>query len=538
MKKRVLAILMACLLLVSVLAACGGDGDNPGSNTNSSGSNTNSPGGNTSSPGGNNGPVEITLGSAMAWENLTPFRTNRVWSILYSRMLYDTLAFYTADGVLNPMVAKSWEVEGDGVTWNVEIYDYVTDSQNNHITADDIVWFINESMTRALKPAFNQVASVEKTGEYTLKIVMKEDLAGSFNQVLMSTFVVSKAAFESDPDEFNNKVISSAAYSVTNFVSGSSISFEKRADYWQKEELIPAGMKNNVDKLTVKYISEASQMQIALETGEVDGFIAITQSLLAAFDDSFSIVKIPSLAGTCIRFSGDENKLVAKDENLRKAIAYAIDEKAIIQGVYAGYADKMSGPESKGSVGFQASWDVEANYSYDVEKAKDYLAKSNYNGETLEIIASSSAANDRLCTMIQSYLGEIGIDLKLNIVERSLYTASQVDGSQWDLQIISNGGVDLASSWIQSYDMNSYPSGDAASRKDATLTQMIHNSSTTAGFTSENINAVHDYLMEHLYDYGLCQAHQCDVYRADLGITQESYLFGGTLDFVSCVYGG
>lgn len=531
MKKRVLAILMACLLLVSVLAACGGDGDNPGSNTNS-------PGGNTSSPGGNNGPVEITLGSAMAWENLTPFRTNRVWSILYSRMLYDTLAFYTADGVLNPMVAKSWEVEGDGVTWNVEIYDYVTDSQNNHITADDIVWFINESMTRALKPAFNQVASVEKTGEYTLKIVMKEDLAGSFNQVLMSTFVVSKAAFESDPDEFNNKVISSAAYSVTDFVSGSSISFEKRADYWQKEELIPAGMKNNVDKLTVKYISEASQMQIALETGEVDGFIAITQSLLAAFDDSFSIVKIPSLAGTCIRFSGDENKLVAKDENLRKAIAYAIDEKAIIQGVYAGYADKMSGPESKGSVGFQDSWDVEANYSYDVEKAKDYLAKSNYNGETLEIIASSSAANDRLCTMIQSYLGEIGINLKLNIVERSLYTASQVDGTQWDLQIISNGGVDLASSWIQSYDMNAYPGGDAASRKDATLTQLIHNSSTTAGFTTENINAVHDYLMEHLYDYGLCQGHQCDVYRADLGITQESYLFGGTLDFVSCVYGG
>lgn len=535
--KKAIALLLACMLMIGIFAGCSSQ-DAGNSEKNDQQTQPAAASGKEDEAVAVAGPVELTVGSAMAWETLTPFRNNRVWNIIYSRMLYDSLAWRIAGGEVVPVAAKSWEVEQDGVTWNVEIYDYITDSAGNHITADDIVWFIEESMKRAQKPIFNQVESVEKTGEYTFKVVMKQDMYGAFDSVLLGTFVVSKASFESDPDGFVSNVISSAPYKVTDFVSGSQIVLEKRDDYWQKEELIPDGLACNVDKFTMKYIAEASQQQIALETGEVDGFLAITQSLLPAFDENeYTIVGRPSISGTILRFSGHKSRAISTDVNLRKAIAYAIDENALIQGVYAGQADPMYGPESAGTVGFQDAWMEEENYNYNPELAKEYLAKSNYSGETLELLASSSTVNDRMGAMIQSYLGEIGVTLKLNIVDRALYTASGFDGSAFDMVIFNPGNADLANRWQSAWDITSYPDGDASGRNDTELYAMLCEAWSNAGFGDENINKIHDYLMENLYDYGMLQPNQCDIYRNTVGVSKEVYLFGGCLDFIACEYG-
>lgn len=544
MKKKLLNVLLICSLIVGSLVGCGSPEANVATESKERIQSTDtSPGSSTDAGQGDVAATaanlpELTLGSAMSWETLTPFRTMRVWQIVYGRLLYDSLACYTSDGVLNPVVAKSWDVEPDGTTWDIEIYDYVYDSAGNHITADDIVWMLEEQAAQGLKPCFNQIDSVEKTGDYTFKIALKQDMVGVMDTILMHTFVVSKTAYESDPDGFNSAVISTAPYLLTEFVSGSSITLEKRDDYWQSEELIPASMANNVDKLTVKYISEASQQQIALETGEVDGFAAMTQSVIPSFEGAgFEVSALPSITGTILRFSGAGSRIVAEDENLRKAIAYAIDEQGIIQGVYGGYAQKMNGPEPAGPMGYQDSWLKEDNYNYDVEKAKEYLAQSNYNGETLELLASSSTANDRLGAMIQAYLLEIGVDLKLNIVERSLYTSMTYDGTAYDMIIMSNGATNLADLWSSSYDMNAYEGGDASGRHDEILTNMIYESRTNSGYTAENIEAVHQYLMEHLYDYGICQPQQCDIYNTSLGMIEQVPMLAGGLDFAACVYG-
>jgi len=297
-------------------------------------------------------------------------------------------------------------------------------------------------------------------------------------------------------------------------------------------------MANNVDKLTVKYIAEASQQQIALETGEVDGFVGITQNLISSFEGSgFEVSALPSIGGMVTRFSGDGSRIVAEDANLRKAIAYAIDEQGIIQGVYGGYAQVMHGTDPVGPIGYQEAWLKNDNYNYDVEKAKEYLAQSNYNGETLELLASSSTINDRIGAMIQAYLLEIGIDLKLNIVERSLYTAMTYDGTAYDMIIMNPGGTDLAGLWYNSYNMYAYEGGDASGRHDEILTNMLIKTSTNSGFTTENIEAVYQYLRENMYDYGICQPQQADIYSANINMIERVPMIGGGLDFAACVYG-
>lgn len=54
--------------------------------------------------------------------------------------VYQTLGMIQGvGGELAPEIAKSWEMV-DPVTYDIEIFDYVYDTDGNHITADDVVF--------------------------------------------------------------------------------------------------------------------------------------------------------------------------------------------------------------------------------------------------------------------------------------------------------------------------------------------------------------------------------------------------------------
>ena len=321
--KWVCLVMTICILMGS-LAGCSKSNDEKDSNVTNMDTNTDA---NTTPVADKAATTSITIGTSDAWDTLTPIRTTQSQYSSMVRLLYDRLAFKTADNKYIPQVAKSWKVDADGVTWNVEIYDYVEDSAENHITADDIVWMLQESMKQKLKPCYNKIASVEKTGDYTLKIIMKQDIVDAFETVLTSTYVVSKKAYEESADAFATKVVSTSPYTVTEFVSGSHIIFQKRDKYWQKDELIDPALASNLDTITYKVIKEAAQQQVALETGTVDVFDTISASIVPAFEgnNSYEIVKLPSSNGMQLFYSGDPSRIIAKNENLCKAISYAID---------------------------------------------------------------------------------------------------------------------------------------------------------------------------------------------------------------------
>ena len=270
----------------------------------------------------------------------------------------------------------------------------------------------------------------------------------------------------------------------------------------------------------------------------MDVFASIDSSLVPAFEgnNQFVAASAPYNVGNELFFSGHESSPLANDVNLRMAIAYAIDEQAIIDGVYDGLAELMYDAGPSTLMGYQPAWEQEEYFRFDVEKAKEYLAKSNYNGEELVIMASNSTRNNRMLTMIQAYLLEIGINLKLKLVDRSLYSSSMTEGSAYDIVQVSAGGADYPTFWTNRFDNTSYPNGDATARNDETLTKMIKEASTTAGFTPENINAIHKYVNDNVYAYGICQPMIVDMYSASIGLTEASPFYAGGIDFIASTY--
>lgn len=542
MRKRVartMALVLAGVLSTGLLSGCGKKASEEKSTTAA----TTSTDTTKAAAGGENGLHNLSdgvldIGTTTNWDTLTPLRSNIGNNSPYASVAYETLAKLTEKKEYAKIVAKSWEVQEDGKTFDVEIYDYVKDSAGNAITASDIVWMIKLQQEAALKPAFAMVDSVEQTGDYTFQVKMKEDMVGAFEAVLTNTFVVSQAAYEGSKDQFATEIISTSPYKLTKFVSGSEISFEKRDDYWQKPELVDPSCAANVDKLSYHIIMEASQAGIALETGTIDAFVMLDQNTASQFAENqkFNMESNTYINGYQLFFSGSDNRQIATDVNLRKAICYAIDTDGLIKGVFAGYGKSMHDPISDSSLGWLEKWKEEDYYPYDAEMAKEYLAKSNYKGEELVLLATSSSTMQRISQMIQGYLLQAGITVKLNLVDQALYTATRLDGSQYDMTINTVGGETLPDHWSIRYDYQAYKTGDATSRHDEKLGELLYKTWTKAGFTEENIDAVHQYLKENMYAYGMVQPENIDIWRSDIGLTKVVHTNKGSVDFTASTF--
>ncbi len=537
-KNNALRIACVGICAAMLLTACGGGTTSSGATgeSGSSSASNASTGTATAPTGGGDGVLDI--GYAAAIDSLTPFRSNTGQNAPYMTQLYESLAVYDSNAELQPWVATDWSTSDNGFTYDVNIREGIKDSAGNAITAADIVWFIEESKAQALKPVFGKVESVTQTGDYSFQVKMTQNIVGTFETLLKHTFVISKAAYEASEDGFATSIVSTSPYQVTEFVASSSLTFELRDDYWQDVSNLPECVRPSVEKLTYHIITEASQQGIALETGTVDMVIDMNASTGIQFVDNenYNVELTDNVQGWQLFFSGAESRPVANDVKLRQAICYAIDPQGLITGFFSGYGSPMYDVCPSTAIGYNDAWDSEEYYPYDPEKAMQLLEESDYNGETLTLFATNTS--QRMCEIIQSYLLAVGINCELNLVDMALYTASRLDGTKYDMTINTISATYLADHWSVRYDPAAYSTGDATSRHDETLGNLLYTAWTPDGYTTENIDAVHYYLKDNAIAYGMVNPKVFTIWRTDIGVENEVKELAGYIAPAASTYSG
>ena len=509
-KSKTILQVLAVMLMAMLLASCGGDSQSSSSSSGSTASASTTVQADSTTVANlaaSTSDVEATselsdetinIGYGTAIDSLTPFRSNTARNAPIFPLLYETLGVQTEDKEIVPYVAKEWSTDDNGFTYTITIWDNVYDSAGNHITTSDILWFINESMSRALKPIFAKVESVEAVDDYTFTLRLTSNIVGTFETLMQDVYIVSQAAFEASADEFGTSAVTTSPYVVTSFVPSASLSFERRDDYWQDIDLLPECVRPIVKNVNFQIILEAFQLGVALETGTVDAVLDIASSTGAQFvgNENVTIDLSDGPQGWQIFFSGDESSILADN----------------------------------GLLGFDEDWMSEDYYSYDPEKAMQLVEESGYNGEPLVLLSTSSAFASRLGQLIQNYLLAVGINVELNAVDMALYTAIRLDGSQYDMTINTVGGTSLADQWSIRFDPAAYSGGDATGRNDQVLAQMLYDTWTLDGWTKENIDAVHDYIKDNAIAYGLVNPQVFTIWNNNLNM--EKVVKGGISGYV------
>ena len=454
-------------------------------------------------------PEKVTVAIGADPADLSPFVGMSMGRIAVLKAIYEYLfEVDSMGGQAVPMIAKSVEKTGDK-TYKVTIFDYVKDSAGNKITAADVAWSYNSGIAAGKMRPLGDVVSVKATGDYTVEFVFKVDFGpGGLDKVLTECPIMSQKAYEGSADKFATKPITTGAYVLTQYVPGSSLTFEKRADYWQTDPKYRTLFSQaNVQKIVFQVITEPAQHAIALETGSASISGSVTGDDVARFASNakFTVFKFQDNLTQLIEFNGTAGNPFTKLE-LRQAVAYAIDTKAMCQAVAPGACAPTHTIGNSNFGGYVTKWDNEPYYDFDLAKAKQLFAASGYKAGELKVklLCQNDARTGLMAQVVQAALAELGIAVEINAVEPAVYNQLQYDATAYDLMIGAAAGGDfIFNPWQLVYDQNRNKGTTANFFKDDQLQALLMAASSSDGFTPANLDAFHQYQKEKAYAYGM-----------------------------------
>jgi ABC-type transport system substrate-binding protein len=134
-------------------------------------------------------------------------------------------------------------------------------------------------------------------------------------------------------------------------------------------------------------------------------------------DPNFTVEAITQNNPASVQFNLDDP--ICGDRNFRMAVAHAIDREEL--AVFA--RDEWAIPMEDGTIWGYSTPYRNTNLSlipYDLDKAKEYLEASNYNGQPVEFAVTG---NTKLGEALQEQLSKIDINLTVNLMDMSSFQA-------------------------------------------------------------------------------------------------------------------
>lgn len=451
--------------------------------------------------------TKVTVGLADNVNTLTPIYKISVYTCPVVGSVCENLGQWV-DTEFTGVLMKNWE-EIDDVTYKVELYDYITDSEGNAFTTEDVEYCIQRAQEGGITYA-KYVESMDIEDDYNFTLHLTKAEVGYFEDFCQNVWMYTKEAMEASTDDMATDPVGTGPYVLVDYASSSHILFEKRDDYWQKEELIPRCSQANVDVIEFVIIKEAAQMAVALETGSVQLAYWVPTSIVADLQkvDTVKTVTtgIPQMRNMV--FNCSENSIFGGENGklLRQALCYALNEQAMVDAGLNGMGIPPKTWGKEGYIGYNPEWEKEDYYSYNPEKAKELMAQAGYpNGFSCTFWGVDNAWSRSFMQVAQANCAAVGIDMKIDWMPDNINAQMQVDlTAGWDIYQISttSGSGYQAGYYNYLCDRTLRASGyNMFGLHDDDYLQSLVEAAGAKTWTQEDVDALHDYVVENCFVY-------------------------------------
>ncbi len=362
--------------------------------------------------------LDPTAGAASAIAEIT----------LYN--IYETLTKIHSDGTVTPLLAESWEVSPDLRTYTFRLRKGVKFQNGEPFNAQAVKFSFTragaEKSTNKDKRTFASMESISAQDEHTLVIINKElDPDFLFLMGQATAIIVEPKSADGNA----TKPVGTGPYKLDSWSKGSSVTLSKWDGYRNA-----AGVK--LKKATFRFISDPAAQVASLLAGDVDAFPRVTPRSVEQFrkNPKFQVVVSGSRAKTILAINNKKKPL--DDVRVRRAIAMAIDRKAVIQGAGDGYGSPIGAHYVPGAPGYV---DVTGVNGYNPEKAKALLKEAGVTTPlelTLTLPPPPYARQGG--EVIAAQLAKVGIVAKLQNVEWAQWLSGTYGAKNYDLTIISH----------------------------------------------------------------------------------------------------
>lgn len=420
MKKKLLALFLALVMVGAVLPGCGDGSKDPGGQGNNS---------KTGEPvkGG-----EITVGIAQDLDDsLDPHQTVAAGTREVLFNIFEGLVKPNSDGEMIPAVAEKYTLSEDGTTYTFTLREGVKFHNGQTVTAEDVVYSINrcaavpEGQEKPLVAAFSAVKSVEALDEKTVAVtIAQRDL--EFISYMTAAII---------PADYENQDTAPVGTGPFKFVSRTpqqDFVMERFEDYW--------GAPAWLDKVTYKICENADALVMNLNGGSIDLCAHLTSAQASQLNQNFQVLEGTMNLVQAIYLNNQakpfDNQLV------RQALCYAIDRQGIMDMVADGHGTAVGSSIYPAFTKYFLPELVD-KYPHDVAKAKELLAQAGYpDGFDMTIsVPNNYQPHMDTAEVVAEQLREAGINVTIQPVEWSTWLDTIYNGRQFQATVV---GVDAA----------------------------------------------------------------------------------------------
>ncbi|MFC1535025.1 ABC transporter substrate-binding protein [Thermodesulfobacteriota bacterium] len=341
------------------------------------------------------------------------------WFNIYGAHAMDALVQLDKAGNIVPNLAESWKVASDGLSITFKLRKGVKFHDGTDLDAAAAKISL-DNMKRGTWPRRRK--SVEVVDKYTVKLNLKQYDASIFGalstkmgMIASPTAIAKKATPE---NQAKLHMVGTGPYKFVDWSRDEFIKFERNENYWRKGAYL--------DKLEITFIKDPVTSMLAFQSGAAQLTMRVTSK--GANDlkaKGFEILSIPYGLKTLTPDGANPDSPFAK-KKVREAIEYAIDRPAVAQAIGLGYWTPVSQAcPYPDSIGYLKG--VEGR-KYDPAKAKKLLAEAGYPNGFKTRILSKAEENHDLLVALQTFLADIGIQAKLELLDRGRYVKNHKEG--------------------------------------------------------------------------------------------------------------
>jgi peptide/nickel transport system substrate-binding protein len=409
----------------------------------------------TGGDSGGEGPAEISIPVENDIQTLDPVGLSDPYTSRIVWQIYEGLAGLNKEGEPVPVLAESWSSSDQHQTWTFELRPGVyfhesgafdSPDSTRTVTAQDVKYsytrfadgfgsFVFSGLVEGFDAYVNDqadsISGFEVVDSLTFRISLTRS-DPSFISRITSPYlsIMPREVVQENPEAFGQSISVGTGPFELESRSETTVRLRRNSNYWRDTEGSLKRVTFRVVKnsqFRVRQFRNGRHDLMELPTSFIPSFMqgdGLKESLQSEYD-------LYSTTTYNAHYMGIAYQQVT-DENLRRAIAHAINRQTIVNDLLYGQATVASSPVVPGMRGY----DPPQGPSYNTDSARAALQNSNYNGRSLNLLVSGASNGEEIGQIIQGDLGEIGINVDIEQVNQNTLISRVFGGNRPDMFVL------------------------------------------------------------------------------------------------------
>ncbi len=389
----------------------------------------------------------IVTGSIGDAHTLIPILASDSASSDITGLIFNGLVKYGPTLNLVGDLAENWEIGKGGLEIIFHLRKNVRWHDGAAFTAEDVQFtyqkLIDPKVRTPYSSPFERIERLEILDPYTVKVVYKEPYAPALESWGMG--ILPKHLLEKEDlhkTDFARHPVGTGLFQFEEWRTAERITLRPNPSYFEG--------KPRLGRYVYRIIPDQATMFLELRTQGIDimGLSPLQyrrQTQGKFFEKNYRIFRYPAFAYTYVGFNLADPRF--SDKRVRLAIDLAINKQELIDGILLGLGKICTGPFP------QESWAFNSEVPpapYDPQKSKALLKEAGWSdqdgdgviekeGHPFEFTLITNQGNDErkmAAEIIQRRLSEVGIRMKIKVIEWSAFISEFVDKRRFDALLL------------------------------------------------------------------------------------------------------